>query len=109
MIAKKTGNKLKLSQKKCSFLCDVTMKSVDGKEFPCHKCVLCARLEYFHSMLSSSWIEVRFFFVKGKVFIGENPAGRREGARKEKEAEGERKRETERDRPRDLGDGGREK
>ncbi|XP_036850375.2 inhibitor of Bruton tyrosine kinase isoform X6 [Manis javanica] len=40
-----------------SFLCDVTMKSVDGKEFPCHKCVLCARLEYFHSMLSSSWIE----------------------------------------------------
>ena len=33
------------------------MKSVDGKEFPCHKCVLCARLEYFYSMLSSSWIE----------------------------------------------------
>ncbi|XP_059124290.1 inhibitor of Bruton tyrosine kinase [Peromyscus eremicus] len=57
VIAKKTGNKLKLSQKKCSFLYDVTMKSVDGKEFPCHKCVLCARLEYFHSMLSSSWIE----------------------------------------------------
>ena len=57
VIAKKTGNKLKLSQKKCSFLCDVTMKSVDGKEFPCHKCVLCARLEYFYSMLSSSWIE----------------------------------------------------
>ncbi|XP_073935105.1 inhibitor of Bruton tyrosine kinase isoform X2 [Castor canadensis] len=57
VIAKKTGNKLKLNQKKCSFLCDVTMRSVDGKEFPCHKCVLCARLEYFHSMLSSSWIE----------------------------------------------------
>ncbi|KAM4865640.1 inhibitor of Bruton tyrosine kinase isoform 1-T2 [Thomomys bottae] len=57
VIAKKTSNKLKLNQKKCSFLCDVTMKSVDGKEFPCHKCVLCARLEYFHSMLSSSWIE----------------------------------------------------
>ncbi|XP_048209598.1 inhibitor of Bruton tyrosine kinase isoform X2 [Perognathus longimembris pacificus] len=57
VIAKKTGNKLKLNQKKCSFLYDVTMKSVDGKEFPCHKCVLCARLEYFHSMLSSSWIE----------------------------------------------------
>lgn len=57
VIAKKTGNKLKLSQKKCSFLYDVTMKSVDGKEFPCHKCVLCARLEYFHSMLSRSWIE----------------------------------------------------
>ncbi|XP_045429285.1 inhibitor of Bruton tyrosine kinase isoform X5 [Pipistrellus kuhlii] len=40
-----------------SFVYDVTMKSVDGKEFPCHKCVLCARLDYFHSMLSSSWIE----------------------------------------------------
>nr|XP_005596865.2 inhibitor of Bruton tyrosine kinase isoform X3 [Equus caballus] len=57
VIAKNTGNKQKLNQKKCSFLCDVTMKSVDGKEFPCHKCVLCARLEYFRSMLSSSWIE----------------------------------------------------
>lgn len=57
VIEKKTDNKSKLNQKKCSFLCDVTMKSVDGKEFPCHKCVLCARLEYFHSMLSSSWIE----------------------------------------------------
>ncbi|XP_053457593.1 inhibitor of Bruton tyrosine kinase isoform X2 [Nycticebus coucang] len=57
VIAKKTGNKLKLNRKTCSFLCDVTMKSVDGKEFPCHKCVLCARLDYFHSMLSSSWIE----------------------------------------------------
>ncbi|XP_058422699.1 inhibitor of Bruton tyrosine kinase isoform X8 [Diceros bicornis minor] len=57
IIDKKSGNKPKLNQKKCSFLCDVTMKSVDGKEFPCHKCVLCARLEYFRSMLSSSWIE----------------------------------------------------
>ncbi|XP_022359722.1 inhibitor of Bruton tyrosine kinase isoform X3 [Enhydra lutris kenyoni] len=57
VIEKKPGNKSKLNQKKCSFLCDVTMKSVDGKEFTCHKCVLCARLEYFHSMLSSSWIE----------------------------------------------------
>ncbi|XP_030895380.1 inhibitor of Bruton tyrosine kinase [Leptonychotes weddellii] len=57
VIEKKSGTKSKLNQKKCSFLCDVTMKSVDGKEFPCHKCVLCARLEYFHSMLSSSWIE----------------------------------------------------
>ncbi|XP_003796779.1 inhibitor of Bruton tyrosine kinase isoform X2 [Otolemur garnettii] len=57
VTTKKTGNKLKLNRKKCSFLCDVTMKSVDGKEFPCHKCVLCARLDYFHSMLSSSWIE----------------------------------------------------
>lgn len=27
-----------------SYLCDVTLKSEDGKEFPCHKSVLCARL-----------------------------------------------------------------
>uniref|UniRef100_A0A4W3J8Q6 Inhibitor of Bruton tyrosine kinase n=1 Tax=Callorhinchus milii TaxID=7868 RepID=A0A4W3J8Q6_CALMI len=40
-----------------SYLSDVTLRSEDGKEFACHKCVLCARLEYFHSMLSSTWIE----------------------------------------------------
>ncbi|XP_037247372.1 inhibitor of Bruton tyrosine kinase isoform X3 [Falco rusticolus] len=57
VVNKKNGNKPKLNQKKCSYLCDVTLKSLDGKEFPCHKCVLCARLDYFHSMLSSSWIE----------------------------------------------------
>lgn len=27
-----------------SFLCDVILKSEDGKEFSCHKSVLCARL-----------------------------------------------------------------
>uniref|UniRef100_A0A7N4PKW2 Inhibitor of Bruton tyrosine kinase n=1 Tax=Sarcophilus harrisii TaxID=9305 RepID=A0A7N4PKW2_SARHA len=57
VVTAETGNKPKLNQKQCSFLYDVTMKSLDGKEFPCHRCVLCARLEYFHSMLSSSWIE----------------------------------------------------
>ncbi|XP_038032588.2 inhibitor of Bruton tyrosine kinase isoform X4 [Anas platyrhynchos] len=57
VINRKNGNKLKFNQKKCSYVCDVTLKSSDGKEFPCHKCVLCARLDYFHSMLSSSWIE----------------------------------------------------
>ncbi|KFV76756.1 Inhibitor of Bruton tyrosine kinase [Dryobates pubescens] len=57
VVNKKNGNKPKLHQNKCSYLCDVTLKSLDGKEFPCHKCVLCARLDYFHSMLSSSWIE----------------------------------------------------
>ncbi|KAM7420261.1 hypothetical protein PAMA_014796 [Pampus argenteus] len=57
VIHKKTGNKLKFNQKKCSYLCDVTLKSEDGKEFPCHKSVLCARLEYFHSMLGNPWIE----------------------------------------------------
>ncbi|KAG7240618.1 hypothetical protein INR49_026673 [Caranx melampygus] len=40
-----------------SYLCDVTLKSEDGKEFPCHKSVLCARLEYFNSMLGNPWIE----------------------------------------------------
>uniref|UniRef100_G1KTS1 Inhibitor of Bruton tyrosine kinase n=1 Tax=Anolis carolinensis TaxID=28377 RepID=G1KTS1_ANOCA len=57
VVNRKSGNKPKLNQAKCSYLCDVTMKSIDGKEFPCHKCVLCARLDYFHSMLSNSWIE----------------------------------------------------
>uniref|UniRef100_A0AAQ4R2P6 Inhibitor of Bruton tyrosine kinase n=1 Tax=Gasterosteus aculeatus aculeatus TaxID=481459 RepID=A0AAQ4R2P6_GASAC len=54
---KKTGNKPKFYQKKGSYLCDVTLKSEDGKEFPCHKSVLCARLEYFNSMLGNPWIE----------------------------------------------------
>ncbi|XP_028281247.1 inhibitor of Bruton tyrosine kinase isoform X2 [Parambassis ranga] len=57
IINKKTGNKPKFYQKKCSYLCDVTLKSEDGKEFPCHKSVLCARLEYFNSMLGNPWIE----------------------------------------------------
>ncbi|XP_053566453.1 inhibitor of Bruton tyrosine kinase [Bombina bombina] len=57
VIHKKSGSRPKFNQNKCSSLCDVTMRSEDGKEFRCHKCVLCARLEYFHSMLSSSWIE----------------------------------------------------
>ncbi|KAM8735330.1 inhibitor of Bruton tyrosine kinase [Acanthopagrus schlegelii] len=57
VVNKKTGNKPKFYQKKCSYLCDVTLKSEEGKEFPCHKCVLCARLEYFNSMLGNPWIE----------------------------------------------------
>ncbi|EMP36629.1 Inhibitor of Bruton tyrosine kinase [Chelonia mydas] len=57
VVNRKNGTKPKLNPQKCSDLCDVTMKSIDGKEFPCHKCVLCARLDYFHRMLSSSWIE----------------------------------------------------
>ncbi|XP_053317203.1 inhibitor of Bruton tyrosine kinase isoform X2 [Spea bombifrons] len=57
VVHRKSGNRPRFNQKKCSSLCDVTMRSEDGKEFNCHKCVLCARLDYFHSMLSSSWIE----------------------------------------------------
>nr|XP_015211679.1 PREDICTED: inhibitor of Bruton tyrosine kinase [Lepisosteus oculatus] len=57
ILHKKAGSRLKFNQKKCSYLCDVTLMSEDGKEFPCHKCVLSARLDYFRSMLGSSWIE----------------------------------------------------
>ncbi|XP_078504252.1 inhibitor of Bruton tyrosine kinase isoform X2 [Lissotriton helveticus] len=57
VVNKKNGNRPKLNQNKCAFLCDITLNSQDGKAFQCHKCVLCARLEYFHSMLSSTWIE----------------------------------------------------
>uniref|UniRef100_A0A8C5PWA2 Inhibitor of Bruton tyrosine kinase n=1 Tax=Leptobrachium leishanense TaxID=445787 RepID=A0A8C5PWA2_9ANUR len=57
VVHRKSGNRTRFSQKKCPTLRDVTMRSEDRKEFHCHKCVLCARLEYFHSMLSSSWIE----------------------------------------------------
>lgn len=57
VINRKTGNKPKFYQKKCSYLCDVTLKSEDGIEFPCHKSVLCARQEYFNSMLGNPWIE----------------------------------------------------
>lgn len=57
VVNKKSGNKQRFNQKKCTSLCDVTMRSEDGKEFNCHKCVLCARLEYFHSMLGNPWIE----------------------------------------------------
>ena len=41
-----------------SFLCDVTMKSVDGKEFPCHKCVLCARL----GRCTFCWLQIYLFW-----------------------------------------------
>ncbi|XP_076136323.1 inhibitor of Bruton tyrosine kinase [Alosa pseudoharengus] len=57
VTAKKTGSRPKFNQKKCTYLCDVTLRAEDGKEFPCHKCVLCARLEYFNSMLGNPWIE----------------------------------------------------
>ncbi len=37
---------------------DVGIQAEDGVTIHCHKCVVVARLEYFHSMLSSGWIEV---------------------------------------------------
>ncbi|XP_047666724.1 inhibitor of Bruton tyrosine kinase isoform X5 [Tachysurus fulvidraco] len=61
VVQKKTGNRPRFYLKKwCDvipYLCDVTLRSEDGKEFPCHKCILCARLEYFNSMLGNPWIE----------------------------------------------------
>ncbi|KAL6488863.1 hypothetical protein MHYP_G00026040 [Metynnis hypsauchen] len=57
IVQNKTGNKPRFYPKKFPYLCDVTLRSDDGKEFPCHKCVLCARLEYFNSMLGNPWIE----------------------------------------------------
>ena len=40
-------------------LCDVNIRSsVDDSVVAAHKCILVARLEYFHSMLASGWIEV---------------------------------------------------
>ncbi|KAI7806678.1 putative inhibitor of Bruton tyrosine kinase, partial [Triplophysa rosa] len=57
LVQKKASNKPRFNRKKSSYLCNVTLRSEDGKEFPCHKCVLCARLEYFNSMLGNPWIE----------------------------------------------------
>ncbi|CAG0893787.1 unnamed protein product [Darwinula stevensoni] len=40
-----------------SSLADITLLSRDGKEFPCHKCILMARSEYFRVMFDSTWLE----------------------------------------------------
>jgi len=40
-------------------LFDVTLKNQNGDSIRAHRCVLIARMEYFHSMLyANSWIEV---------------------------------------------------
>ena len=41
----------------------MSIQSEDGEMFHCHKCVLVARLEYFHSMLASGWMEVKRFVL----------------------------------------------
>eukprot|EP00057_Strongylocentrotus_purpuratus_P003160 XP_003726055.1 PREDICTED: inhibitor of Bruton tyrosine kinase [Strongylocentrotus purpuratus] len=38
-------------------LSDVVLMSEEGTLFPCHKCVLSARLDYFQNMLGSCWME----------------------------------------------------
>lgn len=64
MILLKHGCELKewsppeLDRKLYPSFYDVKITSNDGATFKAHKCVLSARLEYFHSMLGGDWIEV---------------------------------------------------
>ncbi|XP_071955936.1 inhibitor of Bruton tyrosine kinase-like [Antedon mediterranea] len=54
---KKSSKKPNYNRNQCSYLSDVSLEAEDGTTFRCHKSVLVARLEYFHSMLASGWIE----------------------------------------------------
>ncbi|KAK8765298.1 hypothetical protein V5799_032092 [Amblyomma americanum] len=49
--------KYRFFRNKFETLCDVTLVSSDKVSFPCHRCILVARLEYFNSMLSFGWAE----------------------------------------------------
>ncbi|XP_048239918.1 inhibitor of Bruton tyrosine kinase-like [Haliotis rufescens] len=49
--------KVKFDRRKLPELCDVSIEAEDGTMIQCHKCVLVARLEYFHSMLGCGWME----------------------------------------------------
>ncbi|KAJ8314789.1 hypothetical protein KUTeg_006939 [Tegillarca granosa] len=49
--------RIKFDRKRWTELYDVQIQSDDEKVIHCHKCVIVARLEYFHSMLASGWIE----------------------------------------------------
>ncbi|XP_028412320.1 inhibitor of Bruton tyrosine kinase-like [Dendronephthya gigantea] len=48
---------------------DVVIESEDEVEFPCHKCILVSRLEYFSVMLTTGWIESSGDFVFLKMPI----------------------------------------
>ena len=52
-----TNSKIAFCRKSFSELSDVIIVSEDMSEFPAHRCVLSARLEYFNSMFSHGWIE----------------------------------------------------
>ncbi|XP_078617531.1 inhibitor of Bruton tyrosine kinase-like [Branchiostoma floridae x Branchiostoma japonicum] len=54
---KKQTQRFRFTRTKSSHLYDLAIRCVDGEEVPCHKCVLVAQLEYFHSMLGSGWLE----------------------------------------------------
>lgn len=49
--------KIKLFRNKFKDLHDVILVSSDNVQFPSHRCILVARLEYFSCMLSLSWAE----------------------------------------------------
>ncbi|XP_071800881.1 inhibitor of Bruton tyrosine kinase-like [Asterias amurensis] len=52
-----SSKRLGFNRRQLSQLVDVVLSSEEGILFPCHKCILVARLEYFQGMLGSGWIE----------------------------------------------------
>ncbi|KAK6170183.1 hypothetical protein SNE40_018638 [Patella caerulea] len=48
---------LKFNRTDIPELYDVCIRADDNTSIKCHKCILVARLEYFHSMLATGWIE----------------------------------------------------
>ncbi|GFQ72830.1 inhibitor of Bruton tyrosine kinase [Trichonephila clavata] len=48
---------LTFERQSMSNLYDVNLISSNGNTFGCHKCILAARLDYFHCMLGSCWAE----------------------------------------------------
>jgi hypothetical protein len=57
VLDKSPAPKLTFDRLKHLELSDISIKSEDGIEYKCHKCILMARLEYFRGMLGSGWIE----------------------------------------------------
>ncbi|GFS53093.1 inhibitor of Bruton tyrosine kinase [Nephila pilipes] len=49
--------RMTFNRKSMSNLYDVNLISSNETVFGCHKCILAARLDYFHSMLSTCWVE----------------------------------------------------
>ncbi|CAL1279292.1 unnamed protein product [Larinioides sclopetarius] len=49
--------RLTFNRRSLSDLCDVNLISSSGTAFNCHKCILAARLDYFHCMLGTCWAE----------------------------------------------------
>ncbi|CAG0882573.1 unnamed protein product [Darwinula stevensoni] len=51
------ASQLQFSRTSWPCVVDVTLMSQDGKELPCHKCILMARSEYFRNMFALNWRE----------------------------------------------------